>query len=174
MFIRQCRVLFEFRGFCPRWGSIENSVGKFSMVPNNCYEYSQFNFDSTRFRYAKDALITFCFTRVSCDIQIRQLINDIKCASASADCVTLCHSATVINIRIFDLKPLPTFLHNVIMHISKKKNEWITKFIIVWTWNYDYDNTHWPFCRYLITDKGTSDEDIRNDFTILYVHDPIL
>ena len=63
----------------------------------------------------KDALITFCFTRVSCDIQIRQLINDIKCASASADCVTLCHSATVINIRIFDLKPLPTFLHNFIM-----------------------------------------------------------
>ena len=64
---------------------------------------------------AKDAFITFCFTRVSCDIQIRQLINDIKCASASADCVTLCHSATVINIRIFDLKPLPTFLHNFIM-----------------------------------------------------------
>ena len=60
---------------------------------------------------AKDALITFCFTRVSCDIQIRQLINDIKCASASADCVTLCHTVTVINIRIFDLKPLPTFLH---------------------------------------------------------------
>ena len=91
------------------------------MVPNNCYEYSQFNFDSTRFRYAQDALITFCFTRVSYDIQIRPLINDIKCATASADCVTLCHSATVINIRIFDLKPLPTFLHNVIMHISKKK-----------------------------------------------------
>ena len=36
-------------------------------------------------------MLTFCFTRVSCDIQIRQLINDIKCASASADCVTLCH-----------------------------------------------------------------------------------
>ena len=33
-------------------------------------------------------------------IQIRQLINDIKCASALADCVTLCRSATVINIRI--------------------------------------------------------------------------
>ena len=36
-------------------------------------------------------MLTFCFTRVSCDTQIRQLINDIKCASASADCVTLCH-----------------------------------------------------------------------------------
>ena len=52
---------------------------------------------------------------------VSSYVNDIKCASASADCVTLCHSATVINIRIFDLKPLPTFLHNVIMHISKKK-----------------------------------------------------
>ena len=61
------------------------------------------------------ALITFCFTRVSCDIQIHQLINDIKCASALADCVTLCRSATVINIRMFELKPLPTFLHNFIM-----------------------------------------------------------
>ena len=35
---------------------------------------------------AKDALITFCFTRVSCDIQIRQLITDIKCESALAKC----------------------------------------------------------------------------------------
>ena len=33
-------------------------------------------------------------------IQIRQLINDFKCASALADRVTLCRSATVINIRI--------------------------------------------------------------------------
>ena len=48
---------------------------------------------------AKNALITLCFTRVSCDIQIRQLINDIKCASALGDCVPL-SSATVINIRI--------------------------------------------------------------------------
>ena len=31
-----------------------------------------------------DALITFCFTRVSCAIQIRPLIDDIKCASALA------------------------------------------------------------------------------------------
>ena len=49
---------------------------------------------------AKDALITFCFTRVSCDIEIRQLINDIKCARALAECVPLSRSATVINIRI--------------------------------------------------------------------------
>ena len=52
---------------------------------------------------AKDALITFCFTRVSCDIQIRQLINDIKCSSALADCLPLSRNArkaTVINIRI--------------------------------------------------------------------------
>ena len=87
----------------------------------------------------------------------------------------------MINIRIFDLKPLPIFLHNFIMFGSSlpayfqiKKIEWTTEFIIVWTWNYDYDNTHWPFCRYLITDKGTGDKDIRNDFTILYVRDPIL
>ena len=49
---------------------------------------------------AKDALITFCFTRVSCGIQICQLIRGIKCACALPDCVTLSHSATVINIRI--------------------------------------------------------------------------
>ena len=48
---------------------------------------------------AKDALVTFWFTRVSCDIQIRQLINDIKCASALGDCVPL-SCATVIDISI--------------------------------------------------------------------------
>ena len=53
---------------------------------------------------AKDALITFCFMRVSCDIQIRQLINDIKCANELADYVPLSSSATVINIRILLLK----------------------------------------------------------------------
>ena len=61
--------------------------------------------------------------------------------------------------------------------MKKKKNEWTTEFIIVWTWNYDYDKTYRPFCRYLITIKyykGTSDKDIRNDFTIFYVGDPIL
>ena len=53
------------------------------------------------------------------------------------------------------------------------KAKW-REFIIVLTWNYDYNNTHWPFCRCLITNKGTSDKDIRNDFMILYVCDPIL
>ena len=90
-----------------------------SNMPNCRWSrFWQFNFDSTyriRFRYAKGGLITFCFTRVSCDTQICQLINDIKCASALAACVTLCHSAAVINIRIFDLKPLHTFLHDFII-----------------------------------------------------------
>ena len=121
--------LFEPRGICPRWhfnrkfcrwilhGTRQLSVlsnitrGELVVTILTC------NLTSTPqgLDIATDALITFCFTRVSCVIQIRQLINDIKCASASADCVTLCHSATVINIRIFDLKPLPTFLHNFIM-----------------------------------------------------------
>ena len=107
---------------------------------------------------AKDALITFCFARVSCDIQIRQLINDIKCASALADCVPLSRSATAINIRIL-LKATFYFspsLHYVWIFTSRiflnpKKIEWTTEFIIVWNWNYDYDNTHRLFCGYLIT-----------------------
>ena len=49
---------------------------------------------------AKDAFITFCFTRVSCDIQIRQLINDIKCASALGDCLPLSLSLSDIEITI--------------------------------------------------------------------------
>ena len=49
---------------------------------------------------AKDALINFCFTRVSCDIQIRQLINDIKCASALGDCLPLSLSLSDIEITI--------------------------------------------------------------------------
>ena len=49
---------------------------------------------------AKDALINFCFTRVSCDIQIRQLINDIKCASALGDCLPLNLSLSDIEITI--------------------------------------------------------------------------
>ena len=65
---------------------------------------------------AKDALITFCFTRVSCDIQIirHPVINDIKCASKFADCVPWNRSATVIDIRIL-LKATSCFLHNFIM-----------------------------------------------------------
>ena len=107
---------------------------------------------------AKDAFITFCFTRVSCDIQIRQLINGIKCASALADCVPLSRSARVINIRIL-LKATSYFspsLHYVWIFTSRiflNKRNWVrtTEFIIVWAWNYDCDNTHRPFCRYLIT-----------------------
>ena len=70
---------------------------------------------------AEDALITFCFTRVSCDIQIRQLINDIKCGSALADCVPLSRRARVINIRIL-LKATSCFspsLHYVWIFTSR-------------------------------------------------------
>ena len=88
---------------------------------------------------AKDALITFCFTRVSCDIQIRQLINDIKYAYALAGCVLLSRSATVINIRIL-LKATFYFSpsrHYVWIFTSRifvnKKIEWTTEFIIVST-----------------------------------------
>ena len=150
--------------------STETSVGEFSMVPNNwvlsviwlwdkglVITILTCNLTSTPqgLGIAKDALITFCFTRVSFDIQIRQLINDIKCALA--DCVPLSRSATVINIRIL-LKATSYFspsLHYVWIFTSRiflnKKIKWTTEFIIVWTWNYDYDNTHRPFCRYLIT-----------------------
>ena len=91
----------------------ENSVGEFSMVPNNwvlsviwlggkglVITILRCNLTSTPqgLDVAKDALITFCFTRVSCNIQICQLINYIKCALA--DCVPLSRSPTVINIRI--------------------------------------------------------------------------
>ena len=77
---------------------------------------------------AKDALITFCFTRVSCDIQIRQLIRGIKCASALADCVTLSHSATVTDIRIllkatsyFSLSPHYVWIFTSCIFLNKKK-----------------------------------------------------
>ena len=122
--------MFESRGICSRWAFNRKSCRRILRGTKQMSALSNMtrgrglvitiltcNLTSTPqgLDTAEDALITFCFTRVSCDIQIRQLINDIKCASASADCVTLCHSATVINIRIFDLKPLPTFLHNFIM-----------------------------------------------------------
>ena len=61
---------------------------------------------------AKDALITFCLTRVSCDIQIRQLINDIKFACALAD---MCTFKPWCDSHQYQLKPLPTFLHHFIM-----------------------------------------------------------
>ena len=90
--------LFEPRGICPRWhfnrkfcrwilhGTRQLSVlsnitrGELVVTILTC------NLTSTPqgLDIATDALITFCFTRVSCVIQIRQLINDIKCASALA------------------------------------------------------------------------------------------
>ena len=90
--------LFEPRGICPRWhfnrkfcrwilhGTRQLSVlsnitrGELVVTILTC------NLTSTPqgLDIATDALITFCFTRVSCAIQIRQLIDDIKCASALA------------------------------------------------------------------------------------------
>ena len=132
---------------------------------------------------AKDALITFCFKHVSCDIQIRQFINDIKSARALADCVPLSRSAMVINIRIL-LKATSYFspsLHYVWIFTSriflnKKKLSGLLSLslseleITITTIPID------PFVVILsqIFYKGTIDKDIRNDFTILYVRDPIL
>ena len=96
--------LFKPRGICPRWhfnrkfcrwilhGTRQLSVlsnitrGELVVTILTC------NLTSTLqgLDIATDALITFCFTSVSCAIQIRQLIDDIKCASA----------LTVMNTRI--------------------------------------------------------------------------
>ena len=131
---------------------------------------------SQGFDIAKDALITFCFTLVSCDIQIRQLINDIKCASALGDCVPL-SSATVINIRIL-LKATSYFspsLHYVSIFTSRiflNKKDWVNY------WVYHCLNLKLRLRQYPSTllslsyhkyYKGANDKDIRNDFTILYV-----
>ena len=163
--------LFESRGICPRWAFnrkfcrwILHGTKQLSVLSNMTRAKGLVitiltcNLTSTPqgLDIAKDALITFCFTRVSCDIQIRQLINDIKCALA--DCIPLIsHSATVINIRIL-LNATSYFspsLHYVWIFTSgtflNTKIEWTTEFTIVWTWNYDYNNTHRIFCRYLIT-----------------------
>ena len=129
---------------------------------------------------AEDALITFCFTRVSCDIQIRQLINDIKCALA--DFVPLSRSATVINIRIL-LKATSYFspsLHYVWIFTSRtflnKKNwvdYWVRRCLNLKLRLRQYPSTLlWlSYHKFYIE---TSYKDIRNDFTILYVRDPIL
>ena len=86
---------------------------------------------------ARDVLITFWFTRVSFDIQVRQLINDIKCASASGDCVPL-SSATVINVRIllkttsyFSPSPHYVWIFTSRIFLNEKKTEWTSEFIIV-------------------------------------------
>ena len=73
------------------------------------------------FDIARDVLITFWFTRVSFDIQVHQLINDIKCASPLGDCLPL-SSATVINIKKL-LKATSYFspsLHYVSIFTSRK------------------------------------------------------
>ena len=133
---------------------------------------------------AKDALITFCFTRVSCDIQIirHPVINDIKCASKFADCVPWNRSATVIDIRIL-LKATSYFspsLHYVWIFTSRiflNKKNWVD-YCVYHCLNLKLRLRQNPstllslsYHKYY---KGTNDKDIRNDFTILYLRDPIL
>ena len=85
------------------------------------------------FDIARDVLISFWFTRVSFDIQVRQLINDIKCASPLGDCLPF-SSATVINIRIL-LKAASYFspsLHYVSIFTSRKflnKRNWLDHWV---------------------------------------------
>ena len=127
-------------------------------------------------------LSIFWFTSVSCDIQILQLINDIKCASALGDCVPL-SSATLINIRNFLLKAISYFsqsLYYVWIFTSRKfliKRNWLDY------WVYQCLKLKLRLRQYPSTllslsyhkcYKGTNDKDIRNDFTILYVRDLIL
>ena len=143
--------MFESRGICSRWAFNRKSCRRILRGTKQMSALSNMtrgrglvitiltcNLTSTPqgLDIAKDAFITFCFTRVSCDIQIRQLINDIKCASALADCVPLSRSATAINIRIL-LKATSYFspsLHYVWIFTSRiflnKKIEWTTEFII--------------------------------------------
>ena len=130
------------------------------------------------FDITRDVLIIFWFTRVSFDIQVRQLINDIKCASPLGDCLPL-SSATVINIRIL-LKATSYFspsLHYVWIFTSRKflnKRNWLDY------WVYQCLNLNLRLGQYPSTllslsyhkyYKGTNDKDIRNDFTISYVRD---
>ena len=130
------------------------------------------------FDIARDVLITFWFTRVSFDIQVRQLINDIKCASPLGDCLPF-SSATVINIRIL-LKAISYFspsLHYVWIFTSRKflnKRNWLDY------WVYQCLNLNLRLRQYPSTllslsyhkyYKETNDKDIRNDFTISYVRD---
>ena len=187
--------MFESRGICRRWAFnrkfcrwILHSTKQLSVLSNLTrgkglvITILTCNLTSTPqgLGIAKDALITFCFTRVSFDIQIRQLINDIKCALA--DCVPLSRSATVINIRIL-LKATSYFspsLHHVRIFTSRifvNKKNWVHY------WVYHCLNLKLRLRQYPSTllslsyhkfYKGTSDKDIRNDFTILYVRYPIL
>ena len=185
--------MFESRGISPRWAFnrkfcqwILHGTKQLS-APSNMTRRKGLvitiltcNLTSTPqgLDIAKDALITFCFTRVSCDIQIHQLINDIKCASALGDCVPL-SSATLINIRI-SLKATSYFspsLYYVWIFTSciflNKKN-WVDY------WIYHCLNLKLQLRQYPLTllslsyhkyYKGTNDKDMRNDFMILYIHD---
>ena len=107
--------MFESRGICRRWAFnrkfcrwILHSTKQLSVLSNLTrgkglvITILTCNLTSTPqgLDTAEDALITFCFTRVSCDIQIRQLINDIKCASALGDCLPLNLSLSDIEITI--------------------------------------------------------------------------
>ena len=130
------------------------------------------------FDIARDVLITFWFTRVSFGIQVRQLINDIKCASPLGDCLPF-SGATVINIRKL-LKATSYFspsLHYVWIFTSRKclnKRNWLDHWVYrCLNLTYDHDNFHRPFCGFSYHKyyKGTNDKDIRIDFKISYVRD---
>ena len=114
------------------------------------------------------------FTRVSFDIQIRQLINDIRCLSPLGDCVPL-SSATVINIRNLLVKATSYFspsLYYVWIFTFRKflnKRNWLDH------WVYQCLNLKLRLRQYPSTllslsyhkyYKETNDKDIRNDFTI--------
>ena len=174
--------------------STENSVGEFSMVPNNwvlsviwlghgkgmVITILTCNLTSTLqgFDIARDALISFWFTRVSFDIQIPQLINDIKCASPLGDCLPF-SCATVINIRIL-LKATSYFspsLHYVSIFTSRKflnKRNWLDYWVCQCL-NLNLRLGQYPSTllslSYHKCYKETNDRDIRNDFTISYVRD---
>ena len=128
--------MFESRDICPRWAFnrkfcrwILHGTKQLSALSNMTWGKGLVitiltcNLTSTPqgFDIARDALITFWFTRVSFDIQIPQLINDIKCASPLGDFLPF-SSATVINIRIL-LKAISYFspsLHYVWIFTSRK------------------------------------------------------
>ena len=188
--------MFESRGICSRWAFNRKSCRRILRGTKQMSALSNMtrgrglvitiltcNLTSTPqgLDIAKDALITFCFARVSCDIQIRQLINDIKCGSALGDCVPL-SSATVINIKTL-LKATSYFspsLHYVWIFTSRiflNKKNWVD----YWVYHClnlklrlrQYPSNLLPLSYHKYY-KGTNDKDIRNEFTILYVRDLIL
>ena len=185
--------MFESRGICRRWAFnrkfcrwILHSTKQLSVLSNLTkgkglvITILTYNLTSTPqgFDIARDALITFWFTRVSFDIQIPQLINDIKCASPLGDCLPY-SCAIVINIRIL-LKATSYFspsLHYVWIFTSRKflnQRNWLDY------WVYQCLNLNLRLGQYPSTllslsyhkyYKETNDKDIRNDFTISYLRD---